>query len=311
MLVFKASAPGSLMLLGEHAVLLNHAALVCAVDQRISVQLTVRNDKKIVIHSVLGHYETDIQHLDVASPFQFVLTTLKKFQKRLKQGCTISIKSEFSDQVGLASSAAVTVATLFVLSDWLDLHYSAEQLIRKAREIVQMVQGMGSGADVAACVLGGVIAYRMHPLMMKKIENNPPLTVIYSGSKTKTTKVLAHVNAAFAPYPDLFKKIMRAIGESAEQGIEAAIKKDWQSLGRIMNIHQGLHEALLVSTPLLNGLIEELRASPAMYGAKISGSGLGDCVIGLGSFSHFTSKYPDALQLPVNITKEGVRSEKI
>jgi mevalonate kinase len=37
MLMYKASAPGSLMLLGEYAVLHDYPALVCAIDKRISV----------------------------------------------------------------------------------------------------------------------------------------------------------------------------------------------------------------------------------------------------------------------------------
>ena len=52
----KASAPGSLMLMGEHAVLHGKKALVCAIDQRISVSLTPREDARISIVSALGEY---------------------------------------------------------------------------------------------------------------------------------------------------------------------------------------------------------------------------------------------------------------
>lgn len=311
MSLFKASAPGSLMLLGEHAVLHGHAALVCAVDKRITVQLTPRKDTQINIHSALGCYQTDITHLEIVSPFKFILATLKKFQKQLKQGCSIIIESEFSDQVGLASSAAVTVATLSALAAMLGHTYSVAQLIRHARSIVQTVQGLGSGADVAACVLGGMVAYRMQPLFIKNISDVPPFTVIYSGKKIPTVEVLARVEKGFSDYPKLFKQIIHAIGDCAEQGITAATRKSWDEFGRIMNIQQGLMEALGVSTPLLHGLIEELRSFPGISGAKISGSGLGDCVIGLGAFENFISKYEGVKQISVNLTSEGVRCEKV
>ena len=311
MLSFKASAPGSLMLLGEHAVLHGHAGVVCAIDKRMTVQLVPRPDKQIEIHSSLGHYQTDITQIEIVAPFKFVLATLKKFQKQLKRGCTITVESEFSDQVGLASSAAVTVATLSALSTWLGHRYPATQLIRHARSIVQTVQGRGSGADVAACVLGGVIAYRMQPLLIKRIADALPLTVVYSGNKTPTTEVLARVNNVFSAYPTLFKRIMQSIGDCAQQGIVAATNNNWIEFGKMMDIQQGLMDALGVNTPLLSGLILELRSFPAISGAKISGSGLGDCVIGLGALENFTSKYPVAKQVLANITTEGVRCEKI
>ena len=53
-------------------------------------------------------------------------------------------------------------------------------------------------------------------------------------------------------------------------------------LGEIMNIHQGLQDALGVNNAILSELIFSLRSHPHIYGAKISGAGLGDCVIGLG-----------------------------
>ena len=49
-----SSAPGSLMISGEHAVLHGRHALVGAVDQRVRVMLTPRADDTIRICSALG-----------------------------------------------------------------------------------------------------------------------------------------------------------------------------------------------------------------------------------------------------------------
>ncbi|MDD2236061.1 MAG: galactokinase family protein, partial [Kiritimatiellae bacterium] len=51
------SAPGTLMLMGEHAVLRGAPALACAVDQRIQVDLQCRRDGRLRIESALGTYE--------------------------------------------------------------------------------------------------------------------------------------------------------------------------------------------------------------------------------------------------------------
>lgn len=312
---FSASAPGSLMLLGEYAVLHGKHALTCAVNKRMTVTLVPRTDTQIeIVSSSLGQMTTDLSHLTVAAPFQFVLATLKKYQKQLKSGCKITIESQFSDKVGLGSSAAVTVATLAVLTEWLAIPLSETDMIRQARAIIRHVQGLGSGADVAACVLGGMVAYKMQPLLAEKLAFQHTLTAIYSGYKTPTVEAVKKVKEVFVAYPKVVKQLFQSIDACVLQGIQAIRDQHWLQLGTIMNIQQGLMEALGVSTPLLGGIVNELREQPAMLGAKISGSGLGDCVVGLGPISeHFLTQFSDqgVKQIPIEISLQGVIREKI
>ncbi len=310
---FKQSAPGSTLLLGEYAVLQNGWALVCAVDQRVYVQLTPRIDDQIEIISSLGTHKTKLTQIDITVPFQFVLATLKKYQKQLHQGCTLIIESEFSEKIGLASSAAVTVATLATVTQWLQISYSPIQFIQQARSIVQAVQGIGSGADVAACVLGGIVAYRKQPLIAEKIKGVCPLHLIYSGNKTPTAIAVNQVAARFAHYPKLYKRLLHAIDECAQQGIAALKSKNLGALGEVMTMQQGLMQALGVNTPILQGIVEELLSKPTILGAKISGSGLGDSVVALGTLDErylpcFTEQ--GAKRIPIAIAVEGVRCEK-
>lgn len=303
--MFKASAPGSLMILGEYAVLEGYPALVAAIDKRMSVEIKPREDNKVFIHSALGDYETSLDDLEIIPPFSFVLAALQKYS--LTQGCEIHIQAEFSDQMGFASSAAVTVATLSAIAAWQQKNLTPLQLISDARDVVRKVQGFGSGADVAACVMGGFVEYRPEPLFAASLTHHP-LTVVYSGAKTKTADALQFVKNHFLHYPELFQKILHAIGDAAEQGIQAVKNQDWQSLGKIMNIHQGFHHALGVNTPLLNQMVDSLRNDSEILGAKISGSGLGDCVIGLGQPAVAWGKVRmgGVEYIPVNIAIVGV-----
>jgi len=310
--LIKVSAPGSIMLLGEYGVLQGGNALVCAIEQRIHVQLIPRADDQIELISSLGIHKTKLTQLKITPPFQFVLATLKKYQKQLRYGCTLTIQSEFSAQLGLASSAAVTVATLAAVAKWLQISYTSSQLIRLARRIVQEVQGLGSGADVAACVLGGVIAYRQQPLIAEKINVVCPLNLIYSGSKTPTVTAVNQVETFFASYPKLYQQLLRAIKECAQHGIVALKSKNLLALGQIMNIQQGLMSALGVVTPILQGIVTELRTEPTILGAKISGSGLGDGVIALGALGDsYITRFAaqGAKRIPMAIATQGVRYE--
>jgi mevalonate kinase len=307
----KASAPGSLMLLGEYAVLYGKHALVCAVDKRITVTLTPREDDQVHIHSDLhGHYVTDLNQLSIDKPFHFVLSALKEFQTRIKRGCDLDIQSNFSDRVGLGSSAAVTVATLAALVGWLNIRMSALDLVRQGRNIIRQVQGVGSGADIAASVFGGMVGYQAQPLVAEKYAFTHPLTALYAGYKTPTVEAIAKVQQYFAAHPTLFRQLAQSIGQCAQEGMLCVRKNEWKKLGEIMTIQQGLMESLGVSTPLLRDMVADLQKQEYIFGAKISGSGLGDCVIGLGETpAHYT--YANLERIPVEMSLLGVQCEKI
>lgn len=312
---FKASAPGSLMLLGEYGVLHGGQALVCAVDKRITVTLTPREDEIIEIHSSLhGHYATSLTDIKIEKPFHFVLSAIQQHLPKIKRGCQLDIVSEFSDKVGLGSSAAVTVATLAALVTWLGIRMAPLDLVRQGRNVVRQVQGVGSGADIAASVYGGIVGYTAQPLSAEKYSQLHPLTVLYAGYKTPTVDAIKRVQTQFATHPNLFRTINQSISQCAIEGMQLVRKEDWTSFGKIMNVQQGMMESLGVSVPLLQDMIKDLRQSPEILGAKISGSGLGDCVIGLGHVSRAFSAELSAQgvqQIPVAMTLQGVHCEKI
>jgi len=314
-MLLKASAPGSMMLLGEYAVLYGKHALVCAVDKRITVTLSPRHDERIEIQSSLhGHYSTDLSQLKIEKPFHFVLGALKQYQAKLKRGCNIDITTEFSDKMGLGSSAAVTVATLAVLVTWLNIKTSPLDMVRQGRNVVRAIQGLGSGADVAASVYGGMVGYQAHPLSAEKLTVTHPITALYAGFKTPTMDAIKQVQNNFSAHTQLFRTINNAIGQCAVDGMQYARNEDWKSLGDIMNVQQGMMEALNVSMPVLRDMVDDLRKQSGILGAKISGSGLGDCVVGLGALPEsytLTSNHPGVLRIPVQMTLQGVHCEKI
>jgi mevalonate kinase len=314
--MFKASAPGSLMLLGEYAVLYGKKALVAAIDKRMTVTLVPRNDQKICIYSALGEHETTVRLLKIKDPFHYVLSVLLHYKPQLTIGCDITIESEFSDTVGFGSSAAVTVAMLAVVNAWLSIKFKPNDMILAAQKIIQSVQGQGSGADAAASVLGGVVLFSMSPLSAKKIADTLPIAVIYSGLKTPTGVAIATNRKAYVRYKNIYSAIFSAIDASVIQATKAIKDSDLVLLGEIFSIHQGLHMALGVSTPILTQLVLLLQSYQTVHGAKISGSGLGDCVIALGEarpeemlhkLSHIAhgSSY-----MPVTIQKRGLCLEK-
>ncbi|VVC76544.1 Galactokinase [Aquicella siphonis] len=313
----KASAPGSMMLLGEFAVLHGKPALVCAVNKRISVTLTARPDTEIRIHSSLhGHYAAQLQDVYIEKPFHFVLGAIRHYRRYLKRGFDLQIETEFSDRVGLGSSAAVTAAVLAVLSAWLDMRITPLELVRRGRSVIRRIQGTGSGADIAASVYGGMIAYHPQPLKIEKFSVTHPVTALYAGFKTPTVEVIQRVHTHFSAFPRLYRHLCQGIGRCAAEGVRLVRREDWTGLGMLMNTQQGFMDALGVNTPLLHDMITELRGQEGIAGAKISGSGLGDCVIGWGELPDSylysgSAQYPGVRRIPVSMTPQGLYCEKI
>jgi mevalonate kinase len=311
---YQASAPGSLMLFGEHAVLAGKFALVAAVNKRMRVTLTPRLDQKIKIFSRgFANFSIELKDFKIVKPYQFVLTAIQQYLPKIATGFNLKIDSDFAATLGLGSSAAVTVVTLAVLELWLKQREPQPlELLRLARGVIQKVQGVGSGADAASSIFGGVVLYRMRPLHLKKIATSLPLTVIYSGSKMATSLVIEKVNQLFAKKKNILRKIYVLIGQCTLLASSALQRENWHGLGELMNLHQSLQDALGVSNAHLSELIFALRAHSSIDGAKISGSGLGDCVIGLGSLTAKT--FPQnksqarakVQQLEVKIARQGL-----
>lgn len=314
--LYSASAPGSLMLMGEHAVLARKFALVCAINKRITITLTPdasASNKIIICDQNLGTLTQNIDDLSIVAPFQFVISAILLFKSKIKTGFTLEIKPEFSSVLGLGSSAAVTVATIAVLGEWLYGRALEEKKIFKiAKVAILKVQGIGSGADIAASVYGGVLGYRTSPLKFIPLSNIPELTVVYCGYKKPTKEVIAVVTAAKKLQPKVYKSIFNAMHICVKQAIRAFKTSDWSSLGTLFSQHQGLQYALGVSDNTLDTLVRQLNEQPQIYGAKISGSGLGDCVIGLGALD--TNIFPvdqsqqqqGIIQIAVTIDPKGI-----
>ena len=70
-----------------------------------------------------------------------------------------------------------------------------------------------------------------------------------------------------------------------------------------MNNYQGLMDALGVSDKSISDMVYSLRQSDRIQGVKISGSGLGDCVLALGNDENISIPYE---QIPVAVSEDGV-----
>jgi len=268
------SAPGKLMLFGEHAVVYGNPCIVTAVSERLTVCLEKTNDQKITIDAP-GVKDTRF--------VEFAITNWGKQFHIEHQGLHISTKSNFSNCYGFGSSAAVTVATLQALCVEFQQKISAHELFNIAYKTILEIQGVGSGFDVAASVYGGIIEYVKGGSVIEPIriqDKHIVFIVGYSGVKANTVQIVTDIAKKREQYKERVDRIFSAIADIVEKAKTALFTGDWETVGKYMNFNQEYLRDLGVSTEKLEALIAGAKKAGA-YGAKLSGAGGGDCMIAI------------------------------
>jgi len=287
------SAPGKLMLLGEHAVVHGRPCLVTAVSARLHMTLSALPGEDVLeidapdvgVQGARGRVtQAFAGGQALARGTRFVESSLALFRDRfgLAGGVRIATRSDFASTLGLGSSSATVACTLFGLAALTGRALDPSALFELGLEAIRRVQALGSGFDLAAAVFGGTLFYQnADPRRIEPLDPPPlPLIVAYSGVKADTAALVRAVGERLARQPRAVNAIFDAMSELAVEGRDALTAGDWSRLGELMNIQHGLAHALGVDAPKLAALVFAARAAGA-YGAKLSGAGGGDCVIAL------------------------------
>lgn len=295
------------MVLGEHAVLQGYPCLVAAIHHRVRVSLLPRNDGIVTLASALGHYEADRDDLPDHPSFRFVLAALRHHDTVLPGGLDAMIEADMPATIGFGTSAAVTVAMIGALHQAARGSWSELSVFKESRAVIQAVQGRGSGADAAASCLGGVVRYAMNEGEPVTIDNAPhPITALYCGYKKPTADVIAHVQHQWSGREDALRALYGRMASEVDAVEVALLRDDMDEVGTNLNEGQRLMEKLGVSTPELDACVAWLRQDNQITGAKISGSGLGDCAIGWGRAEDRPTSF---LRYDTTVAQEGIRCE--
>ncbi len=283
------SAPGKLMLFGEHAVVQGKPCIVTAVDQRLLLKATKLDEPIFQLEApdveVVG-YEKPLSEVgkgELPKGAKFVEIATQNFlaKHKIKGGVRFESVSQFKSTFGFGSSSASAVDTVKALSALFKIKLTPEEFFKIAYKTVIDIQGVGSGFDLAAASYGGTLYYVypgkvIDPLKIKSL----PLIVGYTGVKADTATLVKAVNVKRDQYPKIFKNIFDSIALIIEEAKIALEKKDFAKVGELMNLNQGYLESMGVGSDKLSAMIYAARNAGA-YGAKLSGAGGGDCMIAL------------------------------
>jgi mevalonate kinase len=275
-----ASAPGKLILYGEHAVVFGEPALCTAIDLRAEVY-------------VRPHTEWLADGASMDEPkYRYVKAAVRRVN--VPGPLWIEIRSMIPSGAGLGSSAAVTVATLGALRSSAD-PLDAPSIAREAFEVEHEVQGRASPIDTSTATAGGGILVTRDPRedLLWSIERDsrrwslhrvdlPPVewVVGYTGIGAATGPLVARVKD-LVDRDNRAAEDIREIGRITLEGLRALRRGDLEEAGRLMDRNHGLLNRLGVGHPGLDRLVEAAR--PHSHGAKLTGAGGGGSIVALSS----------------------------
>ena len=286
----EATAPGKMILFGEHSVVYRGPAVVLAIDRRAKVTAQRRNDRKIFVDAdnlgFSGYFEDDVYYPVRGKAWRgrnllALNMAARKTMEHLgvDSGVNMKVRSMIPMAVGLGSSAAVCVATVGAVQQLFDANLSKEDISRLAFEGETIIHGKPSGVDNTVSTFGGVISYeRSTGFKRHTVEGFIPFIIGDTMRKRSTRMMVEYVAALKERNPEVVDSLLGAMADLSARGLDALIAKDLTRLGDLMNINQGLLSALGVSTMKLESLIHTARKNGAL-GAKLTGAGGGGCMI--------------------------------
>ncbi len=288
----KASAPGKIILFGEHAVVYSRPALAVPVTQ-VHADVEVLNSPRhgIWIHAPIIDLRAELTSLPSDHPIGSVILKLFSppfasphflFEKMGGQrGVEINISSTIPVASGLGSGAAVSVALIRALSSFIFHPFSDDEVNLLAYEIEKLHHGTPSGIDNTVITYNKPVYFiKGQPVEMFKV--GKPFTIVIgdTGIPALTKESVGDVARLWLRDTNHFEHIFNEIAQVsliARRSIESGQP---ELLGELMDHNHSLLQELTVSSPELDKLVIAAREVGAL-GAKLSGGGRGGNMIAL------------------------------
>jgi len=283
------SVPGKAILFGEHAAVYGFAALVTALDHRMTV--TVRTSAT----TTPGALHLAIPSLGVAKTVAFdrepdtlnepgdlaVLAVAigTRDLRRRPAGLHVRIESSIPSGSGFGSSAALAVAVVAACRRACDEDAALDDIARLAALIEERQHGRASGVDVQAVLRGGVLRCRRRDDGSLEGEELPAVDLrlaafrlFHSGTPHETTgEMVAAVRQLSDREPARVRDAFAVIDAATRDGQDALVGGDAAALAPAIRRAQGALESIGV---VPSGVRDAIRVIESQGGAaKISGAG--------------------------------------
>jgi mevalonate kinase len=278
-----SSAPGKIILFGEHAVVYGRPALAVPVTQ-VQATATVSENSRggVWIEAPNIDLSSELSRLAPSHPLAAVINSVFSALNVVHPpACTIYLQSTIPVASGLGSGAAVSVAILRALSAFLGQPLSDERVNKLAFEAEKIHHGTPSGIDNTVVTYARPV-YFIKGQRIKTFRVGAPFTIVIgdTGITAPTKESVEAVQKLWQADSSRWEKIFDQVGEIVWEARQAIERGDTAELGTLMDANHVLLQEMTVSSVELDHLTETARKFGAL-GAKLSGGGRGGNMIAL------------------------------
>ncbi|HSM71486.1 MAG TPA: mevalonate kinase [Anaerolineales bacterium] len=279
----KASAPGKIILFGEHAVVYGRPALAAPVTQvHADVEVTDSNSAGIWIDAADIDLHAEVNTLSSDHPIASAIHNFL-FISRISPFPNLNVKitSTIPVAAGLGSGAAVTVALTRALASHLGYPMPDEEVNAFAHEIEKLHHGTPSGIDNTVVTYAKPV-YFVKGQPIETFSVGDPFTIVIgdTGISAPTKESVGDVRKLWEGDKTKWENVFDHIGKIAEQARSAIESGKWHALGELMSQNHALLQEMTVSSSALDDLVSAALKAGAL-GAKLSGGGRGGNMIAL------------------------------
>jgi mevalonate kinase len=281
-----ASAPGKIILFGEHAVVYGRPAIAVPVQQVSARALVIAEPRRpsgmVKIQAPDIGLESSLVDLPAGHPLAIAVNGVFQCLGITRSPAfTLRITSNIPQAAGLGSGAAASVAIIRALSAFLGHPLPDEQVSALAFEVEKHYHGTPSGID------NTVIAYHMPVFFIRDqpIETfrvAEPFTIVIgdTGVRSPTSAAVGDLRRQWLVDPAHYEAIFDEAGQIAVAARGLIESGHPLELGPLMDRNHRLLQEMGVSSLELDNLVSAAREAGAL-GAKLSGGGRGGNMIAL------------------------------
>ena len=299
---FTASAPGKIILFGEHAVVYGQPAIAVPVTQ-VRARCTVIPEiggkpGAVRILSPAVGLDSLWGDLPPENPVSAALSgVVSALGVDSVPACTLRVNSDIPVASGLGSGAAVSVAIIRAFSAFLGHPLPDEQVSALAYEVEKIHHGTPSGIDNTVVTYARPVYFvrraaphagpppggeRGSTPLIETFAVPRPFTIVIgdTGIPAPTRETVADVRRGWESDPARYERLFAAAGSIAKAARQAIEDGHPERLGPLMDENHALLRKMGVSSPELDVLVRAAKSAGAL-GAKLSGGGRGGNMIAL------------------------------
>ena len=305
------SAPGRVILFGDHSINYGGPGIALAVEHRVHCKVKI-NSK----------FSVDGEDLDTKK-HPYTRGAVIQSWTNMDKPLAIDFESRIPEGTGLGELAASTIACLGAIS-MIHNHLIYEDIVKNAFEIHHEVEKDETPLDISAATHGQGIYLSCHaeknPLWTFRKEKKewtiydldiPEMNLVlgYTGIPTPEKEMQAKI-LRFYQRNSFARDMITDLCQISTRGHEAFASGDLEEIGRLMTQSHKLMMTLGAGHPMLDKLFQI--AARHSYGAKLTGYGGGGSIIAL---THEPERVISAIQeaggeaWELEIATQGLRLE--